>query len=179
MISVFLFTPPTRYLGRLLTAAAALAAGSSLARAQTPATPLAPLVVTATRLPESAATVGTALDVITGAEVARAQFVSVADALATVPGASVFASGQAGAIASVFLRGANSDQTLFLVDGLRLNDGNVDYNGFITGARLFPGDTLEIVRGPQSTLYGSQAVGGCDCALLRPGCGAAVRDGGG
>jgi len=160
MIPILTSALPARHLGRLLTAVAALAVGIPLSRSQTPATTLAPLVVTADRWPESAATVGAASDVITGTNVAQAQFVSLADALATVPGVPVFASGQTGAIASVFLRGANSDQTLFLVDGLRLNDGNVNYNGFITGARLFPGDTIEIVRGPQSTLYGSEAVGG-------------------
>src|ERR1035438_2427294 len=52
--------------------------------------------------------------------------------------------------------------TLFrsLVDGIRLNDANTDYAVFLGGARLGATDSIEIARGPQSTLYGSEAVGG-------------------
>ena len=70
---------------------------------------------------------------------------------------------------SLFLRGANSDQTLFLVDGLRLNDANTDYAVFLGGAGVSSADNIEIVRGPQSTLYGGEAVGGVVAVRMRPG----------
>jgi vitamin B12 transporter len=63
-------------------------------------------------------------------------------------------------VASLFMRGSNSNQTLFLVDGIRLNDPNTDYNVFLGGACVAACDSLEIAHGPQSTLYGGEAMGG-------------------
>ncbi|HVW21904.1 MAG TPA: TonB-dependent receptor [Opitutaceae bacterium] len=148
----------------------ALAAAAAL-RAQTVPTQLVPVVVTATRLPESAATVGTDIEVVSGSDLARQQLSTLADALGGVPAAPAFATGQAGATTSLFLRGADSNQTLFLVDGIRLNDANADYNNFLGGARVFTGDTVEIARGPQSTLYGAEAVGGVVSLRINPGSG--------
>jgi vitamin B12 transporter len=90
----------------------------------------------------------------------RQQLSTVADALTGAAGAPEFATGQQGAATSLFLRGSNSNQTLFLVDGIRINDANTDYRAFIGEAQFGPFDTLEIAQGPQSTLYGSEAVGG-------------------
>src|SRR5262249_23184279 len=81
-------------------------------------------------------------------------------ALAGVPGAPAFASGAPGSVTSLFLRGANSNQTLFLVDGIRANDPNTDYQVTLGGACLGACDNLEVAHGPQSTLYGGEAVGG-------------------
>jgi vitamin B12 transporter len=58
------------------------------------------------------------------------------------------------------MRGANSNQTLFLVDGMRINDPNTDYQVFLGGACVSACDNLEVAHGPQSTLYGGEAVGG-------------------
>ena len=73
---------------------------------------------------------------------------------------------------SIFTRGSDSDQTLFLVDGVRLNDANTDYAVFLGGARLGATDSIEIARGPQSTLYGSDAVGGVISIQAQKGSGA-------
>jgi vitamin B12 transporter len=156
---------------RRLLLAAAFALGAAAASAQNVPLQLAPVVTTATRLPESSALSGTAVDVVSGADLARQQLSTFADALAGVPGAPAFATGQAGAATSLFLRGANSNQTLFLVDGIRLNDANTDYANFLAGARIFPSDTIELARGPQSTLYGSEAVGGVISLHQAPGAG--------
>ena len=150
---------PVRFLDRLLLAGLAFAALPA-ARAQFSPIQIAPVVTTATRLPEPVTTVGTAMDVFSAPEIERQQLSTVADALAGAAGAPEFAAGQAGAAESLFLRGANSNQTLFLVDGIRLNDANTDYAVFVGGARFGPFDTLEIAHGPQSTLYGAEAVGG-------------------
>lgn len=131
-------------------------------RAQLPSDPpvLPPLVTTATRTPESPLTIGSVVETISAADLARRQQTSFAAALGSVPGLPLFASGQSGAIASLFMRGSNSNQTLFLVDGIRLNDPNTDYNVFLGGACVSACDSLEIAHGPQSTLYGGEAMGG-------------------
>jgi len=151
---------------------AASAAVAVAARAQNAPLQLAPVVVVATRLPESSANIGTAVDAVSGADVEREQLSSFADALSGVPGAPAFATGQIGAATSLFLRGSNSDQTLFLVDGIRMNDPNADYGNFLGGARIFPADSVEIAHGPQSTLYGGEAVGGVVSLRSNPGAGA-------
>jgi vitamin B12 transporter len=136
-----------------------------VARGQTPppvAAPaqLTPFFTTATRTPNHPHTLGSAVDVITAAELARRQVSSLAEALGSAAGAPLFASGAAGATTSVFLRGANSNQTLFLVDGLRISDPNTNYEVFLGGSCVSACDSLEIAHGPQSTLYGGEAVGG-------------------
>src|SRR5665213_56297 len=94
-----------RLFGLILAAAASVAAG----RAQSAALQLAPVVVVANRLPESSANAGTAVDVVSGADLSREQLTTFADALSGVPGAPAFATGQLGAATSLFLRGANSN----------------------------------------------------------------------
>ncbi|MGA3007071.1 MAG: TonB-dependent receptor [Opitutaceae bacterium] len=140
--------------------------------ADTPPQPLPPYVVTATRTPAAPQTLGTVVDVISAGDLARQQMSSVKDALGGVPGAPAFATGQAGANTSLFLRGANSDQTLFLVDGIRFSDPNTDYNVFLGGATVGAGDTVEIAQGPQSTLYGGEAIGGVVSLRAQKGSGA-------
>ena len=159
-----LLPPPARLAHRLSIVVSALSAlaAPTPARAQTSAaaTPLAPFVTTATRTPADAQTIGSAVDVITGAELAQRQISSLAAALGGIAGAPHFSSGAGGAINSLFLRGSNSNQTLFLVDGLRANDPNTDYQVYFGGACVAACDNLEVAHGPQSTLYGGEAVGG-------------------
>lgn len=120
---------------------------------------LDPYVVTATRTPASPRSIGSVVDVISAADLERRQVTSFAEALAAA-NVPVLASGQRGASTSIFLRGANSNQTLFLVDGLRFNDPNTDYAVTLGGGCVSACDSLEISHGPQSTLYGGEAVGG-------------------
>jgi vitamin B12 transporter len=140
---------------------AVLAAAAGPACSQTdPDTQLDPFLVVATRTPADVRTLGTAVDQISAADLAREQVSTAAAALGTAPGVPAFANGALGSDMSVFMRGADSDQTLLLVDGIRMNDANTDYAVFLGGARLGATDSIEIARGPQSTLYGSEAVGG-------------------
>jgi vitamin B12 transporter len=117
-------------------------------------------VVAATRTPAALTTTGTYVDAISAADLARMQLTNLRSALGGLPGAATLASGAAGGVASLFLRGANSNQTLFLVDGIRFNDPNTDYAVALGGMGALAGDNLEVAHGPQSTLYGGEAVGG-------------------
>ena len=139
--------------------------------AQTAVTQLDTVVTTATRTPVSAAQLGSAVDQISAADMLRRQVGSLADALDTIAGAPNFSSGASGAVTSIFMRGANSNQTLFLVDGIRLNDPNADYFNFVGGACVSACDSLEISHGPQSTLYGGEAMGGVVALSVQPGSG--------
>jgi vitamin B12 transporter len=155
------FTRP--YRGRFLSIIATLCvlAAGSLIRGESDA-PLAlePLITTATRTASRPETLGTAVDFISGVDLAREQITSLSQALGGMAGAPHFASGARGSVNSLFLRGSNSNQTLFLVDGLRFNDPNTDYQIFLGGACIGACDSLEVAHGPQSTLYGGEAVGG-------------------
>ncbi len=131
------------------------------------------VVVTGTRTPVAVNTLGSNVDLISAGELARRQISSLRGALGGVPGAPAFASGAAGATTSLFLRGANSNQTLFLVDGVRLNDPNTDYQVWLGGACTTGCDSIEVSHGPQSTLYGGEAVGGVIALRAQRGEGAA------
>jgi vitamin B12 transporter len=154
-------TRSTASLRRLLVAVGLLPAAfaSAQSSAVAPVT-LAPRVVTATRTPSAADTLGTAVDAITAADLARRQITSLRGALTGIPGAPALASGATGGATSLFLRGTNSNQTLFLVDGIRISDANTDYLVWLGGACVSACDSLEVAHGPQSTLYGGEAVGG-------------------
>jgi vitamin B12 transporter len=119
------------------------------------------LVVTATRLPTPRGQVASSVTVITAADIQRRQFRSVSDALRSVPGVHVVRSGGPGQQTSVFMRGSNSNHTLVLIDGIEVSDpsspaGAVDFSSLL----LDNIERIEVVRGPQSTLYGSDAIGG-------------------
>jgi vitamin B12 transporter len=150
---------------RFLPAAAlavALSFAPTAARAQAAVAPtvLDNYLITATRTPVEPLALGTAVDRISAADLAKRQIASLGGALGLAGGVPMMATGAPGGSTALFLRGANSNQTLFLVDGIRLNDPNTDYQLFLGGACVAACDSLEISRGPQSTLYGGEAVGG-------------------
>jgi vitamin B12 transporter len=132
-------------------------------------------VVTATRTPIAATAAGSAIDSLSAADLARRQITTLRGALGGVPGAPALASGAAGGSTSLFLRGANSNQTLFLVDGIRSNDPNTDYAVTLGGACVSACDSLEVAHGPQSTLYGGEAVGGVIALRAQRGAGSEQR----
>lgn len=135
--------------------------GFSLAAAQTSdSTRLKDLVVTATRSPTPSHAIGSSADQLRAEELRRRQLTSLRDALQLIPGGTVLATGAPGGVTSLFLRGVSSSQTLFLLDGIRVNDADASYGSFLGGAELSGLGRLEIVRGPQSTLYGGAAIGG-------------------
>ena len=168
--------PPRLVRARLLAAGAVLCLAATLRSQSDPGLELDPVVVVATRTPQEERTLGTAVDAMSAADLAREQRTTLAEALGAAPGTPASVNGAAGADISVFTRGSDSDQTLFLVDGIRLNDANTDYAVFLGGARLGATDTIEVARGPQSTLYGSEAVGGVISLQAQKGSGAPSGD---
>jgi vitamin B12 transporter len=125
------------------------------------------IVVTANRLPSPAETVGSSVTVIGREEIERRGATPVLDLLRTVPGLDVSQSGGPGTVASVFIRGGNSNHTLVLIDGVRVtsNSGGFDFSGL----RADNLERIEVLRGPQSTLYGSEAIGGVVSIITRRG----------
>jgi vitamin B12 transporter len=117
-------------------------------------------VVTATRLP-SLLDQAPGAKVITSDDIEQRQAVFAADVLDTVPGLSVSRNGAFGGITSVRIRGASPDKTLVLVDGVPMNDPS-DPNGAYDFANfdLDDVDRIEILSGPQGSIWGSQAIGG-------------------
>lgn len=119
------------------------------------------LVVTATRLGQTARESGSSVSVLTADDIEAAGFNFVVDAIAAAPGVTVNQNGNFGGFASVRVRGAASEQTLVLVDGIAVNDVTSPGGGF-DFARLDSANVerVEILKGPQSTLWGSDAIGG-------------------
>jgi vitamin B12 transporter len=117
-------------------------------------------VVTATRLP---ATLSQAPDVqvVTGEEIALRQATFAFDVLATVPGVQISRTGDFGGVTSLRIRGASSDKTLVLLDGADVNDPTSPAGGFdFASLDLAEVDRIEILSGPQGSLWGSDAIGG-------------------
>ena len=115
------------------------------------------VVVTASRTAEAAASVTESHSVFTAADIAALGSRSVADVLRYVPGLNVESTGREGEITSVFARGGESDYNHVLIDGVRVNDDGGAYDfGRISAAEI---DRVEVVRGAQSALYGSDAIG--------------------
>ena len=121
----------------------------------------AEIVVTASRSPRPLDQVGEAVSVLATPEIERLQSNNVVDLLRTLPGVSVTRTGGIGTATSVFIRGAESDQTVALIDGVKLNDPSTPGGGFNFG-NLLTGNIarIELVRGSQSVIWGSQAIGG-------------------
>ncbi len=125
------------------------------------ATQVETVVVTANRSPKPIDQVGQSVTLLTGDEIRLDQETSVADILARTPGVVLTRNGGPGEATSLSLRGATTDQTVVLIDGVKVNDPSSTGTGY-DFANLITGDVsrIEVLRGPQSTLYGSAAIGG-------------------
>ncbi len=122
---------------------------------------VAELVVTATRTATPIEKVGASVTVLTQPAIEASQAISVVELLAQTPGVSFTRNGGPGASTSLNIRGAETQHTVVLIDGVKLNDPSSTQGGFNTG-NLLVGDIsrIEVLRGAQSTLWGSQAIGG-------------------
>jgi len=126
------------------------------------------IAVTANRTARPIAEVGASVTVIGEEEIVTRQPSDVVDILRTVPGVTFNRNGGVGTATGVSIRGAQSAQTVVLVDGIKLNDpssigGGFDFGPLLTGNI----SRIEVVRGSQSVLYGSQAIGGVVNLLTR------------
>ncbi len=130
------------------------------------------IVVTATRVETPAEQVGSSMTVISRLEIEESGQEFVGDLLRHVPGLDVVRGGGPGQTTSVFIRGAKSEQTLVLIDGIEANDPISPGRGF-DFAHLSTDNVerIEVIRGPQSTLYGSDAMGGVINIITRKGTG--------
>lgn len=144
---------------RFLAIAPLVAVTSTALSAQTAdSTRLSPVVITATRLESRIGSDIASVTVLDGDTLRARGIRDVADALREVPGASVVRSGSIGAVTSLFMRGGESDYVRVLVDGVPMNDpgGSIDLAHYTVDNI----DRIEVVRGPTSVLYGSDAVAG-------------------
>ncbi len=118
------------------------------------------IVVTATRTPVPLKTVGSAIHIITAEDIAERPRTELSDLLREVPGIAVNRSGQLGTLTQVRTRGTEANQTLVYINGI--NVGDPFSNGAYDFGNLLTEDVarVEVLRGPQSALYGAQAIGG-------------------
>lgn len=125
-----------------------------------------PVVVTATRTALGADEVLAPTVVITRAEIERQQGMDVADLLRFHAGFDIGRNGGPGQAASLFLRGTDSNHALVMIDGVRINPGTI---GGAALQNLHPEliERIEIVKGPRSSLYGSDAIGGVINVITR------------
>ncbi|MCO4052791.1 MAG: TonB-dependent receptor [Bosea sp.] len=123
--------------------------------------PVLEVTVTANRLPTAIQRTGSAITVIPRAEIERTNPTSLVDVLRNVAGVSLTEAGGPGATSDIRLRGANPNHTLVLIDGVRINDP-AQASGEFDAAIIAPSliERIEVLRGPQSALYGSDAIGG-------------------
>jgi vitamin B12 transporter len=119
------------------------------------------IVVTASGFEQPRSETGQAITVIGRDRLETLQATSISDALRILPSVAVATRGPVGSQTSVFIRGGNSSQTLVLIDGVRINDLSAPNGAFDFGA-LLTGNIgrVEVLRGPNSIIWGSQAIGG-------------------
>jgi len=139
--------------------------------AEEPATQvLEEVVVTATKTPVPVSQLTSAVEVITGEELEQKKIPMVVDALRLAQGLSVFQSGGPGTVVNVRMRGAQSKHTLVMIDGAIVNsptDGAFDFANLSVDNI----ERIEILRGAQSMLYGSDALGGVISIITKRGTG--------
>src|SRR5262245_4974899 len=142
--------------------------GSPTSAPPTPVSQLEPVVVTATRVETPLKEVAPAVTVVTQEDLQQQQANTIAEALRNVPGVEVEQQGSRGTSTSVFIRGAEPDQTLVLIDGVKVNSVTLGYFDFanLTTDNV---DRIEVLRGSGGTLYGSEAVGGVINIITKKG----------
>jgi vitamin B12 transporter len=142
----------------------------SFSLAQDKEVTLEKVVVTATRVETPVEEIASSITVISSKEIERKQKTTVLEVLKGLPGLDVVQNGGVGGATSIFLRGANSEHTLVMIDGVEVNDpispGRSYDFAHLTVDNI---ERIEILRGPQSTLYGSDAIGGVIHIITKKG----------
>jgi len=134
--------------------------------------PLPPLVVSATLLPTPESELGSSVTVITAEEIEAKQERTLPEVLEDVPGMNVVQTGGPGGTTSVFMRGTNANHVKVLIDGIDVSDpstpdASFDFSQFLASDIA----QVEVLRGPQSGLYGSDAIGGVIDIITKKGSG--------
>jgi len=130
------------------------------------------IVIYANQAPTDASRVGASATVLTGETMRSKGYATVADALRTVPGVALNQSGGRGALAQARIRGSESNHVLVLIDGVPVNDfANGDFN--FADFALEEVERIEVIRGPQSGIYGANAHSGVISIVTRSGRGLA------
>jgi vitamin B12 transporter len=117
------------------------------------------IIVTATRTETPISQLPDSVTVITAKQIAQQKATTVFEALRSVPGLNIRKSGGIGRLTNVTIRGSGTNQVLVMIDGVQVNSpttGSFDFSNLTTDNL----ERIEVVRGPQSTLYGSDAMGG-------------------
>jgi vitamin B12 transporter len=129
-----------------------------------------PVVVTATTVDTPAEQLGVALTVVTGEDFKTYHYATLDDAFRNIPGVNVVQQGSYGKLSSLSIRGANANQVLILVDGVRVSSPTVGQTDL---SDISPDliERIEVIRGPQSTLYGADAIGGVVNIITKKGTG--------
>ena len=135
------------------------------------------VLVTPTRNPQVETKLGSAASLIDADEIRRTQSVDLQQSLNMTPGIFAADAGARGGLPITSIRGTRGSDTLIMLDGVQLNTGiNPDAKPFLAYAGTDNLQTIEIVRGPQSTLYGSQGIGGVISLETKKGEGAPSGD---
>jgi vitamin B12 transporter len=128
------------------------------------------IIVNGVRFQTPIEQVGRSVSIIQSQEMEDRQQIFVYDALETVPGLQLTRTGSFGATASISLRGLNSNQTLVVIDGIVLNDSATFGNTYdLSALDTADIDRIEVLRGSQATLYGSDAIGGVINIITKDG----------
>ncbi|MEW6507677.1 MAG: TonB-dependent receptor [Bacteroidota bacterium] len=140
------------------------------AQSDTIKTTLNEVIVSATRTETPYYSIASSVTIITREQITQRQHNSVVDLLREIPGLTIIQMGGTGKLSNVFLRGTNSNHTLVIVDGVELNDPSSPNNAFdFSFLSTYDIDRIEIIRGPQSTLYGSDALAGVISIFTKSG----------
>jgi vitamin B12 transporter len=168
--------PPARLLPAALAGIPLAFAAMSPARADPadgpPVQQLAPVSVTATRLPTATDELGSSVTIVSGEEIEQRQLRTLSDALRDVPGLGLVQAGGPGGQTSIFIRGTGPNHAKVLIDGMPATDPSTSNGAFNFGPfGAADIERIEVLRGPQSGLYGSDAIGGVVNVVTKRGSG--------
>lgn len=140
---------------------AALLSGTAILPAAYAEDDLPEIAVSATRYERPLSEIGSSISIISADDLEKSQTIFIQDVLQNVPGLTLNQNGSFGGVSSVRIRGASSAQTVILIDGVQVNDVSSP-GGAFNFSNLDPTgiERIEVLRGPQSILYGSDAIGG-------------------